>query len=156
MGERSGDAKKKFTVLDMSKYVDKELRVKFMGGREVVGILKGYDALLNLVLDETREYLKDPDDPYRLLDETRSLGLTVCRGTAVPLRVEGRDLLVLLRRLVERVGEALHPASAAPAQEATCPTPCAPGATRARAKQRALAPARVRTEARAVKRWSLK
>ena len=77
MGERSGDAKKKFTVLDMSKYVDKELRVKFMGGREVVGILKGYDALLNLVLDETREYLKDPDDPYRLLDETRSLGLTV-------------------------------------------------------------------------------
>ena len=85
MGERSGDAKKKFTVLDMSKYVDKELRVKFMGGREVVGILKGYDALLNLVLDETREYLKDPDDPYRLLDETRSLGLTVCRGTAVTL-----------------------------------------------------------------------
>ena len=43
------------------------------------------DALLNLVLDETREYLKDPDDPYRLLDETRSLGLTVCRGTAVTL-----------------------------------------------------------------------
>ena len=54
-------------------------------GRECVGVLKGYDALLNLVLDETREYLKDPDDPYRLLDETRSLGLTVCRGTAVTL-----------------------------------------------------------------------
>ena len=51
----------------------------------MVGVLKGYDALLNLVLDETREYLKDPDDPYRLLDETRSLGLTVCRGTAVTL-----------------------------------------------------------------------
>ena len=37
------------------------------------------------MLDETREYLKDPDDPYRLLDETRSLGLTVCRGTDVTL-----------------------------------------------------------------------
>jgi U6 snRNA-associated Sm-like protein LSm7 len=47
-------AKKKITVLDMSKYMDKEVRVKFMGGREVVGMLKGYDALLNLVLDETR------------------------------------------------------------------------------------------------------
>ena len=76
---------KKNTVLDMSKYMDQEVRVKFMGGREVVGILKGYDALLNLVLDETKEFLKDPDDPYRLLDETRSLGLTVNRGTSVML-----------------------------------------------------------------------
>ena len=46
--------KKKITVLDMSKYMDKQVRVKFMGGREVMGILKGYDALLNLVLDETQ------------------------------------------------------------------------------------------------------
>ena len=110
-------AKKKITVLDMSKYMDKQVRVKFMGGREVVGVLKGYDALLNLVLDETQgraspraeqgreqslmraalalhadptptapaEYLKAPDDPYKLLDETRALGLTVCRGTSVML-----------------------------------------------------------------------
>jgi len=86
----SYDTKKKVTVLDMSKYVDKSIRVKFMGGREVspsaccglvapvqhstccyhasalshglfaqvVGVLKGYDALLNLVLDESHEYLK--------------------------------------------------------------------------------------------------
>ena len=47
--------KKKATVLDMSKYLDKSVRVKFMGGREVVGILKGYDALLNLVMDESQE-----------------------------------------------------------------------------------------------------
>ena len=38
-----------------------------------------------LPADETKEYLKDPDDPYRLLDETRTLGLTVCRGTSVML-----------------------------------------------------------------------
>ena len=44
------------SVERMLRKADKELRVKFMGGREVVGILKGYDALLNLVLDETREY----------------------------------------------------------------------------------------------------
>jgi U6 snRNA-associated Sm-like protein LSm7 len=77
--------KKKATVLDMTKYMDQTVRVKFMGGREVVGILKGADALLNLVLDETKEFLKDPDDPYKLLDETRDLGLTVCRGTSVML-----------------------------------------------------------------------
>ena len=76
---------RKAQVLDMSKYMDRPVRVKFMGGREVVGVLKGYDALLNLVLDESKEFLKDPDDPYKLLDETRSLGLTVCRGTSVML-----------------------------------------------------------------------
>lgn len=27
----------------------------------------------------------DPEDPYRLTDETRPLGLLVCRGTAVML-----------------------------------------------------------------------
>lgn len=62
-----------------------EVRVKFMGGREVTGVLKGSDKLLNLVLDDTKEYLKDPNDPYKLLDETRPLGLTVCRGTTVML-----------------------------------------------------------------------
>ena len=44
---------------DMSKHMDQSVRVKFMGGREVVGVLKGYDALLNLVLDDTQEFLKD-------------------------------------------------------------------------------------------------
>jgi hypothetical protein len=27
----------------------------------------------------------DPEDPYKLTDETRTLGLIVCRGTAVTL-----------------------------------------------------------------------
>lgn len=27
----------------------------------------------------------DPDDPYKLLDDTRALGLVVCRGTSVVL-----------------------------------------------------------------------
>lgn len=49
----------------------------------VVGILKGYDQLLNMVLDETVEYLRDSDDPLTITDDTRTLGLTVCRGTSV-------------------------------------------------------------------------
>ncbi|KNC78784.1 U6 snRNA-associated Sm-like protein LSm7 [Sphaeroforma arctica JP610] len=65
--------------------MDKSVRVKFNGGREVVGILKGHDPLLNLVLDEAKEYNPDPEDPFRLLDTTRDLGLVVCRGTAVIL-----------------------------------------------------------------------
>jgi U6 snRNA-associated Sm-like protein LSm7 len=47
------------------------------------GILKGYDALLNLVLDDATEFIRDPDDLLKITDETRSLGLVVARGTAV-------------------------------------------------------------------------
>ena len=32
----------------------------------MTGILKGYDPLLNLVLDETKEWLRDPFDPYKI------------------------------------------------------------------------------------------
>ncbi|XP_073240839.1 U6 snRNA-associated Sm-like protein LSm7 [Porites lutea] len=79
------DRKKKESIFELSKFLDKRVRVKFQGGREATGVLKGYDALLNVVLDNTTEYLRDPDDPFKLTDETRQLGLAVCRGTAVVL-----------------------------------------------------------------------
>lgn len=47
--------------------------------------MKGFDTLVNLVLDECVEYMRDADDPYKLTEETRNLGLLVCRGTAVTL-----------------------------------------------------------------------
>ncbi len=50
--------KKKERILDLSRYMDKLIRVKFTGGREAAGILKGYDPLLNIVLDNTVEYLR--------------------------------------------------------------------------------------------------
>ncbi len=34
----------------------------FLGGREVSGVLNGFDPLLNLVLDKTIEYLRDPGE----------------------------------------------------------------------------------------------
>lgn len=79
------EKKKKETILDLSKYLDKSIRVKFAGGREASGVLKGFDPLLNLVLDGTTEHLRDPDDPYKLTEDTRQLGLVVCRGTSVVL-----------------------------------------------------------------------
>ncbi|XP_014246781.1 U6 snRNA-associated Sm-like protein LSm7 [Cimex lectularius] len=79
------DRRRKESILDLSKYLDKQIRVKFSGGREAAGILKGYDPLLNLVLDNTTEYLRDPDDAYKLTEDTRMLGLVVCRGTSVVL-----------------------------------------------------------------------
>ena len=52
------EKKKKESILDLRKYLDKCIRVKFSGGREASGILKGFDQLLNLVLDNTVEYLR--------------------------------------------------------------------------------------------------
>ena len=52
--------------------------------------MKGFDQLLNLVLDECQEYLRDPDDPLKITDQTRNLGLIVCRGTSVMV-VSGLD-----------------------------------------------------------------
>ncbi|XP_059428053.1 sm-like protein LSM7 [Alnus glutinosa] len=76
---------RKETVLDLAKFVDKGVQVKLTGGRQVTGTLKGYDQLLNLVLDEATEFLRDADDPLKTTDQTRRLGLIVCRGTAVML-----------------------------------------------------------------------
>ena len=82
-GGRGGHAQgaekpKKENILDLTKYMDKEITVKFNGGREgewslcaksfwdwvlmfrlvVIGTLKGYDQLMNLVLDDVKELLR--------------------------------------------------------------------------------------------------
>ncbi|KAH0834061.1 U6 snRNA-associated Sm-like protein LSm7 [Lanmaoa asiatica] len=70
---------KREAILDLSKYVNERIRVKFTGGREVTGILKGYDQLLNLVLDEVEEELQEPEPHIRML------GLVVLRGPTITL-----------------------------------------------------------------------
>nr|WGM49942.1 LSm7 [Diplonema papillatum] len=75
--------------------MDQPVDVKLAGGREVTGVLKGFDLSLNLVLDETREYVRnfedpskrslipDPASPDSMVEETRFLGVVVCKGTLV-------------------------------------------------------------------------
>ncbi|GMH37435.1 hypothetical protein BSKO_05308 [Bryopsis sp. KO-2023] len=76
---------KKESAVDLARLVDKPVRVKLAGGREVTGTLRGYDQLMNLVIDETAEYLRDSEDHSRITDDTRQLGLVVCRGPSVML-----------------------------------------------------------------------
>ncbi len=83
--DQAGEKRKKESILELTKFLEKQIRVKFAGGREASGILKGFDPLLNLVLDNCTEYLRDPDDPYKLTEDTRQLGLVVCRGPTVML-----------------------------------------------------------------------
>jgi len=113
-GPAGQDRPKREPILELSRYVDKRIRVKFSGYREVTGTLKGYDQLLNLVLDDTQEFLRgapglwqtkrkfppltrahsrsagwccltDPQDMTRVMEQTRELGLVVCRGTLITL-----------------------------------------------------------------------
>ena len=81
----------KESILDLASSIDKKVSVKFSGGRHAIGVLKGYDELVNLVLDDTEEFIMDADG--NLTEETRELGLIVCRGTQVTLvsPEEGRE-----------------------------------------------------------------
>ena len=51
-------ARKKESILALDKLIDSRIRVKCLGGREISGKLKGFDELVNLVLDECEEYLR--------------------------------------------------------------------------------------------------
>lgn len=61
----------------------------------VVGVLKGYDSLVNIVLDETEEFLRDPEDPDVTTEKTRKLGMIVCRGNSVMLVCPAEGLIKL-------------------------------------------------------------
>ncbi|RLV90491.1 U6 snRNA-associated Sm-like protein LSm7 [Spathaspora sp. JA1] len=77
------DGPKREAILDLNKYKDQEIKVKFVGGRQITGILKGFDQLMNLVLENVKEQLRDPEDDTILTKETRDLGLVVVRCTSL-------------------------------------------------------------------------
>ncbi|KAL3956604.1 hypothetical protein ACCO45_009450 [Purpureocillium lilacinum] len=90
-GDKAAERPKKENILDLAKYMDKQITVKFNGGREVTGTLKGYDALMNLVLDDVKETLRDDQGN----ESSRSLGLVVARGTllVVITPVDGSEVI---------------------------------------------------------------
>ena len=49
---------KKESIINLQTYVDKEVRLKFNGGREITGILKEYDTSLNMVLHTCYEFIR--------------------------------------------------------------------------------------------------
>jgi small nuclear ribonucleoprotein (snRNP)-like protein len=57
-------APKRESILELSKLMDSKVRVKCLGGRELEGILKGYDDLVNLVLDDCDEFLRGKSFPF--------------------------------------------------------------------------------------------
>jgi U6 snRNA-associated Sm-like protein LSm7 len=74
---------KRETVLDCATLTNERVLVCLQGGREVEGVLISYDTLLNLVLDDAVEWLRDPANLTKRSGQKRTLGQTVCRGTVV-------------------------------------------------------------------------
>lgn len=95
----------KEAVVDFAKYADQRVRVRFQGGREVDGLLKGYDKLDNLVLDDSIEFLRDPSDLSQVTDKTRKLGLIICRGTQVSLICPSTEMEEIANPFAEEEGE---------------------------------------------------
>ncbi|KAJ2690859.1 U6 snRNP-associated protein Lsm7 [Coemansia spiralis] len=79
------EKKKRDAIFDLKKYTDKSVRVKFTGGREVTGILKGSDQLLNIVLDDAYETLHNSEDMESSETRQRHIGLVVLRGPSIIL-----------------------------------------------------------------------
>ncbi|KAA0152149.1 hypothetical protein FNF27_03669 [Cafeteria roenbergensis] len=71
------------SILDLEPHMNKAVRVKCVGGREFTGVLKGFDKLLNLVLDDAVELMRDPEDTDCTTSASRPLGIMVCRGPSV-------------------------------------------------------------------------
>jgi small nuclear ribonucleoprotein (snRNP)-like protein len=63
-GGRGATAPKRESILELAKYMDSVVRVKCIGGRELQGTLRGYDDLVNLVLDDCDEYLRGKSRPF--------------------------------------------------------------------------------------------
>ena len=68
--------------MDYSSYIDKEIAVHFSGGREIIGILKGFDQVFNLVMDNVVEIFKDKNDPSKEIAR-RKLNIIIVRGPNV-------------------------------------------------------------------------
>ncbi|TRY74825.1 hypothetical protein TCAL_04537 [Tigriopus californicus] len=60
---------------ELKKFMDKRISLKLNGGRNVEGVLRGFDPFMNLVLDDSVEQAKSGD--------RKNIGMVVIRGNSV-------------------------------------------------------------------------
>lgn len=66
---------------DLKNLMDKQLLLSLNGKRQVSGVLRGYDAFMNIVLDDSFEHT---DHTFSEGDEgKKALGLIVIRGNSI-------------------------------------------------------------------------
>merc|ERR1712226_407568 len=60
---------------DLRKFMEKRLDLKLTANRHVVGVLRGYDQFMNIVLDNTVEIVSPT--------EKNEIGMVVIRGNSI-------------------------------------------------------------------------
>jgi U6 snRNA-associated Sm-like protein LSm7 len=68
--------------MDFSHLLEKKVMVNFVGGREVMGTLRNFDEVSNLILEDAIEIFRDPND-IRVQISKRDLGILIVRGPNV-------------------------------------------------------------------------
>jgi len=63
------------TGADLRKFMEKRLDLRLNGNRKVVGVLRGYDQFMNMVLDNAIEVVSPT--------EKNEIGMIVLRGNSV-------------------------------------------------------------------------
>ena len=77
---------KKTNIYDLAPYINKKVSIIFAGGRKIKGILKSYDTLENMILDDVEEIF--PNDIFPN-DKTRELGLAFIKGSSLESFIPG-------------------------------------------------------------------
>ena len=72
---------KKSNIYDLAPYINKKVSIIFAGGRKIKGILKSYDTLENMILDDVEEIFPN--------DKIRELGLAFIKGSSLESFIPG-------------------------------------------------------------------
>ena len=72
---------KKTNIYDLAPFLNKKISVIFAGGRKIKGILKSYDTLENMILDDVEEIFPN--------DNIRELGLAFIKGSSLESVIPG-------------------------------------------------------------------
>jgi small nuclear ribonucleoprotein (snRNP)-like protein len=83
-GGGGGGGPRKESIMELAKMMDSSVRVKVLGGREFVGMLRGYDDLVNLVLDEGVEYVRGKLEKRREVESSCFMLLLLLRRLRRP------------------------------------------------------------------------
>ena len=72
---------KKTNIYDLAPFLNKRVSIIFAGGRKIKGILKSYDTLENMILDNVVETFPN--------EKTRELGLAFIKGSSLESFIPG-------------------------------------------------------------------
>lgn len=82
-GEREN---KEEQVFDLGRYMGKKVQIGFLGGVEIIGIVRGYDPMLNVILEKARVSKGPETNPGDIAGSVLNMlegSIMMCKGTSI-------------------------------------------------------------------------